>query len=145
MSHKRTAQDPELQALLDACQRLPVNGRAPALAVIEFLGKLSGAPAVSVLDLPAADNGRVKAPREDRVTRTEAEKILRIGRTKLEALIRAGVFSTQRDSPKGERWLFRDEVDLWLESAGDYAERESRLREFRIRKKRLPVTAKDRS
>lgn len=72
-----------------------------------------------------------------RLKTPQACERLGIGRSKLEELLALDVFTVQRDGNSGHRWLFADELNFWLESAGEYEDRVASLRNLRIRRGRI--------
>lgn len=72
-----------------------------------------------------------------RMKLTPAAEILGISKVQLTTMIQRGVFTCQQDVPEGDRYVLTDELEFWIEAQGTPEEREERLRDFRIRKRRV--------
>jgi hypothetical protein len=132
MSTKPTAINPEFQVILEALERLPDRVAAAVVKAMEVSVAIEGVKAKPKSASPVA----IGIP--------AAARRLGVHRSTVDRLIARSVFSWQENSPGGEKKLFIDEIEFWLGMAGEFEQRELRLREFRIRKGRLPKTAKDR-
>lgn len=75
--------------------------------------------------------------RIDCVDLKSAAKRLAVSVRTVHTLIARDLFTVQQNAPGGDRYLLSDELDCWIESVGTPDEREARLREFRIRKRRI--------
>lgn len=78
---------------------------------------------------------RMKAT--NRLKLTPAAERLGISKVQLTTMIQRGIFTCQQDVPGGDRYLLTDELELWIETQGTPEERVERLRDFRIKKRRL--------
>lgn len=52
-------------------------------------------------------------------------------------LIRKEAFTRVQDAPRGENFLFADELDAWIESVGTPEERLEKAKEFRRQRGRI--------
>ena len=73
----------------------------------------------------------------ERVQFPEAARRLDISPRKLNYMLAKDLFTVKQDCEGGDRYLLSDELDLWIEEVGTPDEMEEKLRDFRIKKKRL--------
>lgn len=71
--------------------------------------------------------------------RQAAERLL-VSRDTLIGMCSRGIFTVQQDIEEGNRFLFVDELDFWLESIGPPEVRVEALRAFRQSKNRIRPT-----
>ena len=72
-----------------------------------------------------------------RIKTKEAAGMLGVTTLTLNSMIARGLFTVKQDVAGGDRYLLSDEIDLWIEEVGTPQEMEQKLRDFRIRRKRL--------
>lgn len=66
-----------------------------------------------------------------------AAEFLGMSMDSMKLLIVRGIFTCQQDVPDGDRYVLTDELEFWIEAIGTPEEREERLRDFRIKKRRI--------